>query len=192
MTEIAKTTRWSVLRWAVLLVTFIAPPTIAKSPLQGTVWESAALVYDLDPVLLYAIALTESKKRRANKQIAPWPWTFNSPEGSYYAASLEEAEAYLEMLLGKYAPRRIDVGIMQINLGWNGHLVERYEDLLDPEINVRVGAQVLKEALEDTDGDTLLGVGWYHNRSDINRSVWYGTLVLNRYERLRVFFESQG
>ena len=177
----------SVLIWIGL--TFF--PACYASPLEGTTWESAARHYDLDPALLFSVALTESKKYLDKRSVSPWPWAFNSPEGSFYAPSYEAAVEYLDGLLSRYEPRQIDVGIMQINLGWQGYRVSDYFDLLDPDINIGVGAAVLREALDSCD-DRLLGVGRYHHWANEKKSRAYGTRVLNRYLRIRDYFNSQG
>ena len=81
--------------------------------------------------------------------------------------------------------KKFDVGIMQINLHWNGHRVTSYEDLLDQEQNITTGAEVLSEAIESSPGDLELGIGRYHNWDDELRARNYGSRILAIWRNLR-------
>lgn len=99
----------------------------------------------LDPYILYTVALVESAK--VSKQIAkPWPWALNRQGRPFIPSSLAEAKDILGGALAK-GIRNIDVGLMQVNIRWQGHRVSQPEDLLDPETNLRVGADVLAAIL---------------------------------------------
>lgn len=43
--------------------------------LSGTVFDKAAKAHNLDPLLVYSVALAESASGRGNGSISPWPWT---------------------------------------------------------------------------------------------------------------------
>ncbi|WP_256657395.1 transglycosylase SLT domain-containing protein [Pseudomonas sp. 2FE] len=58
-----------------------------------------------------------------------------------------------------------DIGIMQINYRWNGSRVASPELLLDPEVNIRVGAEILCESIAQFPVDMQLAIGGYHTRN---------------------------
>lgn len=134
--------------------------------LQGTMWERAshAAACKPDPLLLYSLALIESRASTGNGRIAPHPFALrNDPSGANYPATYDAAES----LLAKYIEEDnlTDIGIMQINYRWNGSRVARPEQLLDPEVNIRVGAQILCESIAQYPADLHLAIGGYHTRN---------------------------
>lgn len=169
---------------SVLLITAtVWSSTLFAVDLGGTIFDKAAKEHGLDPLLIYSVALAESASGRGDGQISPWPWTLRVPGEPFYAESRDEAqEKFIEFQ--KLYGRSIDVGIMQVNIGWNGHRVSSFEDLLDPETNVMVGAEVLSEAINSTENDLELGIGRYHTWKDEIRARNYGSRVLAIYRNL--------
>ena len=149
----------------------------ASELLRETAWWRVAEKRGLDPYILYAVALVESAK--VSKRIAkPWPWALNRQGRPLAPASQIDARGILYDTLAR-GIRNIDVGLMQVNIRWQGHRVRQPEDLLDPETNLRVGADVLAEAIGSAPGDLALGVGRYHAGShDAARAYRYGRRVL--------------
>ena len=135
----------------------------------------------LDPYILYAVALVESAK--VSKRIAkPWPWALNRQGRPFIPSSLAEAKDILGGALAK-GIRNIDVGLMQVNIRWQGHRVRQPEDLLDPETNLRVGADVLAESIGSAPGNLILGIGRYHaGFHNDARAYRYGRRVFDLYE----------
>ena len=116
--------------------------------LSGTVFDKAAKAHNLDPLLVYSVALAESASGRGNGSISPWPWTLRVPGLPFYAKSEDQAKAKLAEFQQQYG-RAIDVGFMQVSVRWNGHRVSSPAELLDPETNVMVGAEdTWKEMVE--------------------------------------------
>ena len=66
--------------------------------LSGTPFESAARRYQLDPVLLYALALCESGYGGSHG-VRPWAWALRSSRGSVYGKDRAEAEQVLSKWL---------------------------------------------------------------------------------------------
>ncbi len=151
--------------------------------LQGTSWETVGRSYHLDPYLLYAISLVESSVYRGRGATSPWPWVINTPSGPRYANSRHEANRELTTALSRYPARRVDVGLMQISAGWQGHRVAQVSDLLDPEVNLRTAAGVLTDAMLSAPSDVVLAIGHYHSQDPI-RARQYGRRVLNVYSRI--------
>jgi len=145
--------------------------------LRDTAWWRVAEQRGLDPYILYAVALVESAK--VSKRVArPWPWALNRQGHPFIPSSLTEAKEILGGTLAK-GIRNIDVGLMQVNVRWQGHRVSQPEDLLDPETNLKVGADVLAEAIGSAPGNLPLGIGRYHaGFRDEARAYRYGRRVL--------------
>ncbi|WP_051331330.1 transglycosylase SLT domain-containing protein [Methylocaldum szegediense] len=159
---------------------------IPKARIQGTIWEQIAEQRQLDPYILYAVALVES--RRIHQSLAkPWPWALNQAGRSILPKSKEEAAAVLKVALDK-GRSNIDVGLMQVNVRWHGCRVKHPEDLLDPVTNIRVAADVLAEAIGSVPDNLVLGIGRYHSWGDNNAALRYGRKVLAVAALLKTLF----
>jgi soluble lytic murein transglycosylase-like protein len=78
---------------------------------------------------------------------------------AFFPTSQGEAKA----LLSAHQDRSVDVGLLQINIRWHGHRVDDPKSLLDPVINLEIGAAILKEALASAPGDLTAGIGRYQS-----------------------------
>ena len=165
------------------LGTLLYAATSSAVELRGTVWDRVAERYQLDPYLLYSIALAESATPRGTTTTSPWPWVIRSPGGSIYANSRHEAELRLKREIARWDAARIDVGLMQISSRWHRYRVGDINELLDPETNLRIAAEILSEAMRSSPNDIALGVGRYHSW-DPRRARWYGQRVLSIYRNL--------
>ena len=145
--------------------------------LRDTAWWGVAEKRGLDPYILYAVALVESAK--VSKRVAkPWPWALNRQGHPLIPDSQTEAKGILTDTLAR-GIRNIDVGLMQVNIRWQGHRVRQPGDLLDPATNLQVGADVLAESIGSAPGDLALGIGRYHaGLRDVARAYRYGRRVL--------------
>lgn len=162
-----------------LLVLLLMSKSALAFDLEGTAWANIAREEGVDPLMLYAIALTESGRPAEQGKIEPWPWALNVSGDPIFAASREEAAT----LLAIHRDKSIDVGLLQVNTRWHGHRVDRLEALLDPETNLAVGAAILKEALASTSGDLTVGIGRYHSARP-ERAKSYARTVLALYRHL--------
>lgn len=157
-----------------------ALPTVAES---RSPWQSAAEKYDLEPIYLYAIALHESRRRRPDGMIRPWPWTLHTAQtGSLYFETFDAALEKLTTLLREVT--NIDVGLMQINWGWNGHRAPDARTLLEPAANIEIAARLLREHLNECEGDLRCAIGRYHSPRR-ERGIPYAASVLAIVEHLR-------
>ncbi len=145
--------------------------------LDETLFAKAGKRYSLPPALLYSVALVESATGRNTGLVSPWPWTLRGPRTSYYAPSKQSAVAALQQYRQQYGDA-IDVGLMQINLHWHRKRLASVNQLLDPEINIMLGAQLLSESLHSSPRDVVLGIGRYHHWADETRARRYGQRVL--------------
>lgn len=159
-----------------------------RTGLRNTVWWSAARERRLDPYVLYAVALVESAQIRQRAVVAPWPWALNREGQAIIPGTRAEAGDILRASIDQ-GIRSIDVGLMQVNLRWNGHRVARPEQLLNPATNIRIGADILAEAIASAPDDEALGIGRYHAgfRNDAE-AYRYGRLVMAVAGKLREIF----
>lgn len=140
-------------------------------------WRRSAEENDIEAIDLYAIALQESRLRRPDGWLRPWPWTLHSPEtGSLYFATYEAALEKLTALIAE-GKTNIDVGVMQINWGWNGYRAGDPKRLLLPAVNIEIAAKILREHLNEYGGDLRRAIARYHNPR-AERGVPYAASVL--------------
>lgn len=183
ITESCRARPASVIGLIVIVCTFYNTPALAID-LRGSLWERIALSHQLDPYLLYAVAIAESLVPRGNSRISPWPWTIRTPKESIYARTREEVETRLRLELTRWGEKaNFDVGLMQISTSWHSWRVRSPIDLLEPEVNLRIAADVLSEALLSSPDDLVLGIGRYHSWHP-ERARWYGERVFKIYRRL--------
>ncbi len=156
--------------------------TTNRFTLNGTSFERAGESVGLDPLLIYAIALLESGYGHGKGFVGPWHWTLRGPSTALYLDARGQAESELSALLR--TTTRVDVGAMQVNVHWNGHRVTEPSQLLDPELNILVGAAILRDSINSS-SDLVLGVGRYHNWSNPERARNYGQRALAVHSNLR-------
>jgi hypothetical protein len=170
---------------AITLTANIRKQTVATTPkLENTLWWNVAKHHHIDPYILYAVALIESAKNSDPNHITPWPWALNKAGQSIIPSSRQEAHSLLNKSIAQ-GNRHIDIGLMQINLHWHGHRVEKPEHLLNPVTNVEIGAGLLAEAIQSAPNDLVLGIGRYHNWQNIQTAVVYGRRVLAVADQIR-------
>lgn len=159
---------------------------IRRARIQGTIWGQVAASRCLDPYILYAVALMESK--RIHQSLAkPWPWALNLAGRSILPKSRAEAHTILKTALAN-GSSNIDVGLMQVNVRWHGYRVNHPEDLLDPATNIRIAADVLAEAIGSAPDNLVLGIGRYHSWRDVDAALRYGRKVLAVAALLKTLF----
>lgn len=159
----------------------MAAPLISELP--HTIWGQSASRHGLDPYILYAVALIESG--RIDGDLAkPWAWAVNDHGHPHYHITKEAALFQIQRSLRTGRPSQ-DVGLMQINVRWHGKRVRDLETLIQPEVNIELGATILAEGIATTRGDLARGIGRYHAWSNQSQAVKYGHHVLELAERLR-------
>lgn len=158
--------------------------------LQDTLWWRIAKLHELDPYILYAVALVESAKNGNDKHhgntntVTPWPWALNKSGQAFIPESEQEAHALLKKSIAE-GHRSIDVGLMQINLHWHGNKVNAPEQLLNPVTNLQIGAGLLAEAIQSSPDNLVLGIGRYHSWQNIHAAEQYGRRVLAVADQIR-------
>ncbi|WP_421705681.1 lytic transglycosylase domain-containing protein [Alloalcanivorax xenomutans] len=117
-------------------------------------YTAAALRHAVPPVVLYALAHTESGTAlKIGKR--PWPWTLNiAGQGYRYPNRTRACQALNQALK---TTRGIDVGLGQLNIRWNPALFGskgRFSDpcdALDPYDNLDATATLLRQRFDQDD-----------------------------------------
>jgi len=127
-------------------------------------YQLAAQRAGIPSAVLYAVALQESGIQwdsGRNQRLVPWPWSLNVAGQSLRFDTRAQACTALQRALRNTPSKRIDVGLAQINLGYQQHRYRQPCDLLDPYRNLSIAAEILKEQ-HRPDEDWLLAIGRYH------------------------------
>jgi len=123
-------------------------------------YQLAARDADIPSAVLYAVALQESGVTLRGRRV-PWPWTLNVAGQARRFQTRKAACADLRRALREVPRTRIDVGLGQINVGYQAGRFDHPCELLDPYRNLAIAATILRE--HHTPGeDWLLAVGRYH------------------------------
>ena len=173
-------TRWRhrlvVLGW----MTIIAPAGAQDVPPPA--YQIAAHRAGIPSAVLYAVALQESGLQRDGR-LVPWPWTLNVAGVPHRFSSRAKACAGLQKALWEAPHTRVDVGLGQINLGYQKHRYPQPCDLLDPYRNLAIAAEILRE--QHTDGeDWLLAIGRYHRPAGGVAAARYRSSVHKHLQRV--------
>ncbi len=161
--------------------------SVAKSaqPLQQIppAYHQIAAAAHVPAESLYSLALTESSRRLPYGE-RPWPWTINVAGKGYRFETREAAWQALLQFVRKYPLKRIDVGIAQVNLGWNGHLFTSFYDAFDPYTNLRVAANILRTCYDASPGSWIKAAGCYHHPAGGKAAATYIAIVRRKLDTL--------
>ena len=137
----------------------------------------------IPPGLVLAVALAESGRwLEADWRSQPWPWTVTAGADSFYLTSKQEALRKVEELRAT-GRSNIDVGCMQINLGYHGDAFASLDEALEPASNVAYGARFLKRLRLQT-RSWARATAHYHSR-DPDRGKAYRDKVYRLWHQLR-------
>lgn len=143
-----------------LIVAGLGPVRAHAGEVPPPAYQIAARQAGVPSPVLFAMALQESGAQLRGRLI-PWPWTLNVADRSERYATRGEACVGIHRALASVPANRIDVGLVQINLGYHANRYVAPCDLLDPYANLATAAQILRE--HHTAGeDWLLAIGRYH------------------------------
>lgn len=173
----------------VTALVFCAPSVQASSfraELENSVFGQAGRKHSIDPYLIYAVALVESAYSGGQQKgfVSPYLYAVRSSQGAVYPLNKEDASSALQSHISKSKSlKEIDVCLMQVNLGWNGHRVTNYENLFDLEVCVDAGAAILKENLQSTNS-LYEAIGRYNTWGNKEAANKYAVKVVDVYNRL--------
>jgi hypothetical protein len=148
--------------------------------------------YRIPSQLLSAISLAETGRyNAANKATHSWPWTVRSGASSHHLPNREAAVALVKRLQAK-GVRNIDIGCMQINLGYHPKAFSNLNLAFSPAYNVDYAARYLTE-LHKKKRSWALAVGHYHSGVSKKRiPYWRRVVKFWNEERRRAASERRG
>ena len=162
------------------LLTQAAEPDLDITSARS-LWAQVGRQAGVDPLLLYSIALVESRSLHPDGSVGPTPWLFRVNDHLVYG-SRHHVQMKLAMASQFGAPVQ-DVGLMQVYYPMHRDAVPDPLALLDPRTNITVAAKILRDGMHET-RDPVLGVGYYHSHTpELARN--YGTAVMTVYRRLK-------
>ncbi|POW52727.1 lytic transglycosylase domain-containing protein (plasmid) [Pantoea piersonii] len=143
-----------------------------------------AQAHSVPPESLYSVSLQESSRRLPQGE-RPWPWTLNvAGKGYRYKTRLEAWQA-LQVFMKTNSLKRIDVGIAQVNLGWNGQRFTSTWEALDPYVNLNAAAAILRECWDRKPGSWLDAAGCYHHPAGGAPAARYRAFVKSKLAMLQ-------
>ncbi|MBF8164306.1 Soluble lytic murein transglycosylase (plasmid) [Stutzerimonas frequens] len=160
-------------------------PSICKAEVPPPTYQNVAMQAGVPVEYLYAVAKTES-----NTQLTigyyPWPWTLNVAGESRRFATFKEACADAESAVAKHGGRSVDIGIGQLNWGYNGFKYFASPcDSLNPRRNLEVAAMLLRQHFEKY-GDWLEAAGRYHRPAGGAPAEIYKAKIKKRLQQITI------
>ncbi len=152
-----------------LAMSLAGPSGLAQNPEDS--WGSCARLtaraeraHGLPAHLLTAISKVESGRwHAASGAILAWPWTVTAGGEGRFLPSKKAAIAEVERLRAR-GVGNIDVGCMQINLGYHPEAFASLEEAFDPRRNVAYATRFLRD-LRARWGSWTRAVGNYHSNT---------------------------
>ena len=155
---------------------------------RHSLWAQVGKASGIDPLLLYSVALVESKALYPGGKVAPTPWLFRVNDhlvrGDRHHVQLEMAAA------SQFGAPVQDVGIMQVYYPMHRDAVRDPLTLLNPRTNITVAAKILRAGMHQTN-NRVLGIGYYHSHTP-SLARDYGIAVLTVYQRLKGVYRQRG
>lgn len=176
--------------WALLMLAALLAPTVLNAQeLPPPAYQLAAAHAQVPSDLLYAIALQESGSSQ-NGRIVPWPWTLNVAGQPRRYTTRREACIDLRQVLQATPATRVDVGLGQLNVGYQRHRVRQPCELLEPYRNLRLAAVILREQYDPELG-WLIAAGRYHRPAGGTPAMRYRQSVERQLMRVAKTQEEQ-
>lgn len=166
------------------LVLMLMTLATQAAELPPPAYQLAAKSADIPSTVLFAIALQESGTRTRGR-LLPWPWTLNIAGAPYRFVTRQAACQALLQALTRHNAKRIDVGLGQTNLGYQGQHFSSPCEALDPYRNLAVTAALLREHYAVT-GDWVLAAGRYHRPAGGAPAARYRARFSRQLERLLI------
>ncbi|MFC3650415.1 transglycosylase SLT domain-containing protein [Dyella humi] len=149
---------------------------------SGSLWAKTGAHYRIDPVLIYAVALVETRGTQPDGSVAPSPWIVRI-NGHLHSGTRAQTEHAIELAHLLAVPVQ-DVGIMQVYYPVHRDIEPDPIALLNPARNIEIGTRLLRKAMGES-SDPVLRIGYYHSH-DATLARGYGQLVLSVYKELKM------
>jgi hypothetical protein len=161
-------------------------PAVARANLPdvcGALAMATERAEGIPPGLVTAVALAESGRwLERERRSQAWPWTVTAGTDSFFLASKQEALRKVQELQAA-GRSNIDVGCMQINLGYHPHAFASLDEAFEPASNVAYGARFLKRLRLET-RSWARATARYHS-GDPDRGEAYRGRVYRLWHQLR-------
>jgi len=149
----------------------------------GAFADETERVEGIPPGLVRAVALAESGRWLAERGYSQaWPWTVTAGPDSFFLASKQDALRKVRELQAT-GRSNIDVGCMQVNLGYHGEAFASLDEALEPASNVAYGARYLKRLRIQTRSWARATARYHSNDPDRGRA--YRDKVYRLWHELR-------
>lgn len=161
-----------------------ASPAGAELPdVCGMIAERTEVAEGIPPGLIRAVTLVESGRwLPEDRRTQAWPWTVTAGPNTFYLPTKRAALEKVEELQAS-GRSNIDVGCMQINLGYHGDAFASLEDALDPASNIAYGVKFLKHLRLETRSWARATALYHSNDPDLGQA--YRAKVYHRWHELR-------
>tara|TARA_R110002072_G_scaffold209067_9_gene366544 strand:- start:493 stop:1062 length:570 start_codon:yes stop_codon:yes gene_type:complete len=175
--------RWTAVIQIIGLLGCSAVTSIVNGETIPAGYVQVANRYDIPPVLLYAVALTESgQSSLSDGRFRPWPWTLNINGEGHYFPSRQAAWQALQLSVD-VANNSVDIGLMQISWRYHHSALGSAWQALDPYHNLKVAAAILRDCQKENTS-WADRVGCYHAPNDSARGIRYARRVKANWEQL--------
>jgi hypothetical protein len=159
------------------------PAAAALPDVCGVIARETERAEGIPEGLVRAVTLVESGRWLPEDQrTQAWPWTVTAGPETFYLPTKHEALRKVKELRAS-GRSNIDVGCMQVNLGYHGDAFASLEEALDPASNIAYGAKFLKLLRVQT-RSWARATARYHS-SDPDRGQEYRAKVYRRWQELR-------
>lgn len=146
--------------------------------------------YNIPVNLLRTIAIAESGRYHSElKKVLPWPWTVNQGGKAYYFKNRNDALVAVRSMI-EQGITNIDVGCMQINLGYHAHNFKNLDHAFDPQHNINFAAKLLKSHYGEF-SNWKNAIMAYHSRSDIGKDYYNRVIEIWKKSGSHNIFDNQ-
>lgn len=158
---------------------------LARTHTVPSAFREIAQAHQVPPTILYAVAMNETKTKLASSNVKPWPWSINvAGKGYHYASKLEACQAF-HRFAKRYPLKNIDIGIAQVNVGWNGKRFFRSTcDGFEPYTNLHAASIILSECRQRHQS-WVSAAGCYHHPAGGNPAEKYKSGIRANLKQIR-------
>jgi hypothetical protein len=146
-------------------------------------YTKVARQHGVPPEALYSVALQESSRTLA-QGVRPRPTLNVAGKGYRYKTRLEAWQS-LQVFMKTHSLKRIDVGIAQVNPGWNGDHFTSTREALDPYTNLNAAAVILRACWDRKPGSWLDAAGCYHHPAGGRAAARYRSFIRTKLATLQ-------
>lgn len=172
------------MKYVALLLLLTQVLTANADTFADSIFFKVAKTKKVDPLLLYAVSYLCSANQDARTSSAPNPFMLLVDGKKVAANNLVVANKNLKQ--ARYTTDNVSIGLMCISLKYYPR--EYPDDLFDPQINLELGADILKD-LQFKHKDPVLAVGKYFAPQDEKLALNYGQRIWAIRNNIETYFK---